>query len=70
MDQDEVIDSMYDEIERLQAALEFANFVADDQRAKNAKLREALEKIANEDYRGNRPQSAVIAYEALAEQEE
>ena len=56
MDQDEVIDSMYDEIERLQA--------------ENAKLREALEKIANEDYRGNRPQSAVIAYEALAEQEE
>ncbi len=29
------------------------------------KYRVALEKIANEDYRGNRPYSATIAFEAL-----
>ncbi len=28
-------------------------------------MQKALDKIANEDYRGNRPNSAVIAYEAL-----
>lgn len=35
----------------------------------NKKFREALERIANEDYRGNRPQSAVIAYYALHPEE-
>jgi len=34
-------------------------------RAKLDKLKEALEIIANEDYRGNRPQSAYIAEKAL-----
>jgi hypothetical protein len=36
--------ALKDEIERLQEALEFATFAADDQRAKNAKLREAIER--------------------------
>lgn len=37
--------------------------------AKNAVIkdfREALEKIADEDYRGNRPQSAVTAFKVLS----
>lgn len=37
------------------------------ERAKSAKLMDALKKIRDEDYRGNRPRSAVIAYEVLAE---
>ena len=34
-------------------------------REENRELVEALKKIANEDFRGNRPQSAVLAYETL-----
>lgn len=34
--------------------------------AENRRLREALEEIANEDFRGNRPWSATRAHQALA----
>ena len=34
-----------------------------------AELEAALKEIANEDYRGNRPNSATIAYKALANSE-
>ena len=34
---------------------------------KNQRLVEVLKKIANEDFRGNRPQSAVDAYNVLKE---
>jgi len=59
-------------IERLQAALEFATFAADDQRAKNAKLREAGECAL---YALEHPESdqmfAIRAlHEALAAQED
>lgn len=37
----------------------------DDLYVENARLREALEKIASEDYRGNRPSSITIARAAL-----
>ena len=33
----------------------------------NTRLREALEKIRDQDYRGNRPWSATVAYDALEE---
>lgn len=39
-------------------------------RAENDRLRAALQRIANEDYRGNRPQSAFIAAAALSAREE
>jgi hypothetical protein len=50
----------------------FADLIALEVRIKeleeeNKKFREALEKIAGEDFRGPRPTSATIAFEALKE---
>jgi hypothetical protein len=56
------------ERERDQAREESAQYLETlaQERIRNAELRRALGRIANEDYRGNRPPSADIAFHALA----
>jgi hypothetical protein len=48
-----------------EAFLAGCEYEADTQKEEVQRYKSALEKIANEDFRGNRPQSAVIAYKAL-----